>query len=344
METLLSAQGRQTRFHIGEPSEIATARRAACDLARTLGFNETATGEVAIVVTEAGTNITKYAGSGEILLRKALRHDGAVGIEILALDQGPGISHLSLSMQDGQSTAGSYGIGLGTMGRLADQFGIYTAAGQGTVICLAFWGKPDAAFASGCDIGVVCLPLAGETMSGDAWSVRREGRKVTVLLADGLGHGPLAATASEAACLTLASPLDTAGQVIRKAHIALQRTRGAAVGVACLDDDADDMVFAGVGNIAGCLLDEGKTHRLISDHGIVGSNLHKVREVAAPWSSRALLIMHSDGIRSRWDVDRYPGLALLSPALIAAVIYRDFNRRNDDVTVLVCRQHGGDES
>src|SRR6476619_7113832 len=146
METLVSAQGRLAVFHIGEPSEIATARRAACDLAKTLGFNETITGEVAIVITEAGTNITKYAGSGEILLRKAVRHDGAVGIEILAIDKGPGISHLARSMQDGHSTAGSYGIGLGTMERLADQLDIYTAAGQGTAICLSFWGKADAGF------------------------------------------------------------------------------------------------------------------------------------------------------------------------------------------------------
>jgi anti-sigma regulatory factor (Ser/Thr protein kinase) len=339
METLLSAQSRQAAFHIGEPSEIATVRRAACDLARTLGFNETITGEVAIVITEAGTNITKYAGSGEILLRKAVRHDGAVGMEILAIDKGPGISHLSRSMQDGHSTAGSYGIGLGTMERLADQFDIYNAAGQGTAISLSFWGKPDADFASGCDIGIVCLPLPGETMCGDAWSVRRESRKVTLLLADGLGHGPLAAIASEAACLTLVGSPGTAGQIIHKAHHSLQRTRGAAIGVACLDDGADDLTFAGVGNIAGCILDNGKTHHLISHNGIVGSNLRKVKEFASPWSAEALLIMHSDGIRTRWDLDRYAGLALLSPALIAAVLYRDFNRGNDDVTVLVCRQH-----
>jgi hypothetical protein len=124
----------------------------------------------------------------------------------------------------------------------------------------------------------------------------------------------------------------------------LLRTRGAAIGVACLADGKDDMTFAGVGNIAGCILINGKPHHLVSDNGIVGTNLRKVQEFASPWSSEALLIMHSDGIRTRWDLDRYPGLALLSPALIAAVLYRDFNRANDDVTVLVCRQHRGQGS
>lgn len=272
METVVSAQSRQAAFHIGEPSEIATARRASCDLARTLGFNETVIGEVAIAVTEAGTNITKYAGSGEILLRKAIRHDGAAGIEILALDKGPGIPQLSRAMQDGQSTAGSYGIGLGTMERLADQFDIHTAAGQGTAICLSFWCKPDAGFASGCDTGVVCLPAAG------------------------------------AACL--------AG-----------------------GENEDEMTFAGVGNTAGCIRIAEKIRHLISRNGIVGSRLRNVQELACPWSSEALLIMHSDGIRTGWDLDLYPGLALLSPALIAAVLYRDFNRGNDDVAVFVCRPH-----
>jgi anti-sigma regulatory factor (Ser/Thr protein kinase) len=339
METLLSAHGRQTVFHIGEPSEIATARRAACSLAKALGFNETVTAEVAIVVTEAGTNIAKYAGAGEILLRKAVRYDGAVGVEILALDRGPGIAQLSRRMEDGSSTGGSYGIGLGTMERLADQFDIYTAAGQGTIICLSFWRKPDADFASCCDIGAICLPIAGEMLCGDAWGVRRDGEKITVLLADGLGHGPLAATASEAACMTLVNrPTTSAAQTLRHAHLDLQGTRGAAVGIACIHDDRRT-TFAGVGNIAGCVLQNGKSHHLISHNGIVGSNLRKVQEFDSPWSSDSLLIMHSDGIKTRWDMSQYPGLALLYPALVAAVLYRDFNRASDDMTVLVCRDH-----
>jgi anti-sigma regulatory factor (Ser/Thr protein kinase) len=342
VETLLSIHGRQVTFHIGEPSEIATARRAACNLARMLGFNETVTGQVAIVVTEAGTNISKYARAGEILLRKAVRFDGAVGIEILALDAGPGMSLLSHCMQDGMSTAGTYGIGLGTMERLADQFDIYTAPEQGTAICMSFWGAPDPEFASGCDIGVVCLPVAAETICGDAWGVRRDGQEVVVLLADGLGHGPLAATASEAAALTLVQyPWAGAGESLQNAHQALQGSRGAAAAAACLDRGSGIVVFAGVGNIAGCILHHGKAHRLVSHNGIVGSNLRKVQEFASPWSSDMLLIMHSDGIRTRWDLSVYPGLASLYPALIAAVLYRDFGRGNDDTTVLALREYRG---
>jgi anti-sigma regulatory factor (Ser/Thr protein kinase) len=342
METLVSAHGRQAAFHIGEPSEIATARRAACDLARTLGLNETVTGEIAIVVTEAGTNISKYAGDGEILLRKAVRHDGAVGIEILALDKGPGIPHLSRFMQDGHSTGRSYGIGLGTMARLADQFDIYTASGQGTAICLSFWCKPDAWSASGCDIGIVCRPVAGETICGDAWHVMREDGKVTVLLADGLRHGPMAAVAFAASCLRSAdAPLGLAAQTLANAQEALQQAPGTALGVACLDIDAGRMAFAGIGNIAGYTLDHGKMQHSVSHDAVVGSMPRQVGEFGSRWSSEALLIMHGDGIRTGWDLALYPGLALSYPALIAAVLYRDFSRGNDDATVFVCRQVSG---
>jgi hypothetical protein len=231
------------------------------------------------------------------------------------------------------------------MERLADQFDIYTAPEQGTVICMSFWGAPDPEFASGCDIGVVCLPVAAETICGDAWGVRRDGQKVIALLADGLGHGPLAAMASEAASLTLVKyPLTTAGESLQNAHQALQGSRGAAAGVACVDSGSGIVVFAGVGNIEGRILDHEKVHHLVSHNGIVGSNLRKVQEFASPWSSEMLLIMHSDGIKTRWDLSLYPGLALLYPALIAAVLYRDFGRGNDDTTVLAFRENRGRQS
>jgi hypothetical protein len=50
-----------------------------------------------------------------------------------------------------------------------------------------------------------------------------------------------------------------------------------------------------------------------------------------------LLLMHSDGLTSRWKLADYPGLSHRVPALIAAVLYRDFKRGRDDATVLVAR-------
>jgi hypothetical protein len=99
------------------------------------------------------------------------------------------------------------------------------------------------------------------------------------------------------------------------------------------------MHFAGVGNIAASILDGNDRRQMVSHNGIVGSNLRKVQEFVSPWSSGAMLIMHSDGLGSRWDLEHYPGLAMRHPSLIAAVLYRDFARKRDDVTVLVVREN-----
>ena len=330
METIFSAQGRQQAFPVGEPSAIAAARRAACDLARALGFNETVIGRVAIVVTEAGTNIVKYADRGEILLRKAYRFDGAAGIEILAIDAGPGIPRLAQSMLDGMSSAGSCGIGLGAMQRLADQFDIHTDLDKGTAICMSFWGAADASSASWCDVGVVCLPIAGETLCGDAWAVGCDSQAMTVVLADGVGHGMLAAMMLQ----TSAKPAN----IMQSAHQTLPGSRGAAQGVVRLDSNAGSLAFAGTGNIAACVCGGGMIQHLVPRDGIAGSAMGNVHESSAAWSADMLLVMHSDGLKAGWNLDKYPGLALLYPALIAAVLCRDYKRGSDDVTVLVCRE------
>jgi hypothetical protein len=69
--------------------------------------------------------------------------------------------------------------------------------------------------------------------------------------------------------------------------------------------------------------------------------MRKVQEFAFPWPRGALLVMHSDGLGTQWDLGTYPGLTSRHPALIAAVLYRDYDRARDDVSVVVIRNRGG---
>jgi hypothetical protein len=78
----------------------------------------------------------------------------------------------------------------------------------------------------------------------------------------------------------------------------------------------------------------------VSHNGIVGHNMRKVQEFVVPCPPGALCIMHSDGIQTQWDLAAYPGLHARTPALIAAILMRDFIRRRDDAMVLVVRHHG----
>lgn len=345
METLLTASRTEQCVAVSETVDVAAARRAGADLARRLEFGQDAAARLALVVTEAATNILKHAGHGEILLRIVMgrQADGAAarGIEMLAIDSGAGMQDTAEAMADGNSTAGSYGVGLGAIRRQSDCFDFYTWPGHGTVLRAVLWESAGAGEPWQC--GLVCLPLAGEQACGDAGWAAVIDDGVLLMLADGLGHGEAAAEAADAAvevmaALAASSPGLPPPVLAMHLHAALQKTRGAAVAIAHIDAHAGQVQFAGVGNIAGCTSLAGQARHLVSTNGIVGHNLRKVQAFETAWQEGMLLILHSDGLTSRWSLDPYPGLEQAHPALIAAVLYRDCYRGRDDVSVMVLRR------
>jgi anti-sigma regulatory factor (Ser/Thr protein kinase) len=339
MEALISSLTRQEVFAINHASDVAAVRRGGQKLADALGFNETRAGQLALIITEAATNILKHAGEGEMHVGPAQSAAG-VGVDVLAIDKGPGIADLDASLVDGVSTTGTAGTGLGALRRLSDEFDAYTQAGQGSAFFMRIWRDVPAPEPCGVEIGALWTPMAGEDECGDGWGVRCDGRGATLLAADGLGHGPEAARAAAAAIRTLdARKGGEAGELMHASHDALRPTRGAALATARIDFEADELRFAGIGNIAGCVIEAGR-RALVSHNGIVGHNMRKVQEFPLPFPKGALVIMHSDGIQTQWDLDRYPGLVGRSPVLVAAILMRDFIRRRDDAMVLVVRRLG----
>jgi anti-sigma regulatory factor (Ser/Thr protein kinase) len=321
---------------VEDRSHVGSVRRAGLEMAQSLGFDESHSGKVALAITEAGTNIVKHAGRGSIVLRGLAR--GRVGgVEILALDRGPGIKDAAASLRDGASTAGTSGIGLGSLSRSADEFDLYSQPGGGTALRMAFWAHPERS-GGGLEVGAVSVPKNGESVSGDDWGMELDAHRATLLIADGLGHGPDAARAARAARQTLARlPLDSPEALIQACHEALAPTRGAAVAVVRLDPGAGTGTVAGVGNIAG-RVHVGAAHRnLVSHNGTVGHNVRRIQEFSFPFPRDALLVLHSDGLNTHWSLADYPGLAARHAGLIAGVLYRDHDRRRDDVTVVVVR-------
>lgn len=329
--------GVQRRYQVSEQSEIAPVRRYACALAESCGFNTSRIGEVALVVTEAATNILKFATRGEILIR-SIERNSVLGIEILVMDSGPGMVNIPHHMEDGNSTAGTYGAGLGAIERLSDEFDIYSDFDKGVVLFSILWKDRSIPDNDGWEVGGICLPIESEDVSGDAWALRIDNNECALVISDGLGHGQAAADASNEAIRTINSTRDmSAAILLQKVHTALRGTRGAAVAVACIDREQSILNFAGVGNIAVCVMEGEVRRHLISHNGIVGNNLRKVQEFNQSWKLNDLLICHSDGINTRWDLDQYPGLSHAHPNLIASVLYKDFSRGRDDVSVLVVR-------
>ena len=326
---------------VTEESQVGEARRIAVALAAELGFNETDRGKVAIVTTEAARNAVKHAREGELLLQT---FKTAVGfsIEIVALDRGPGMANVGQCLRDGFSTAGTPGTGLGAIKRLSSFFDIHSVRELGTALLARLEptqnSRQSSQTSNYLEFGVVHLPKAGEQICGDSWATENYLDKNLILVADGLGYGGLAQEASgEAVRIFRENAKLGPKAILEKAHPALKNTRGVAGAIAQIDRTQKTICFAGIGNISGVVFTDNQTRSMVSYNGTVGHRMQKVAEFVYPWSPESLLIMHSDGLATQWDLNRYPGLATRHPALIAAVLYRDFKRTRDDMTVIVAK-------
>jgi anti-sigma regulatory factor (Ser/Thr protein kinase) len=338
METLISSLQPHHAFAISHPSDIAAARRAGQRMADDLGLDDIRAGRLALLISEAATNILKHAIEGRLFLTE-VRAGALRGIDVVAMDRGPGIGNLANALRDGVSTAGTAGTGLGAMRRLSDEFDAYAPRDKGSAFFMRLWNGT--APASPLAAGALCIPIASEDECGDAWAMAHLRNGVSLMSIDGLGHGVDAAVAAHAALVALdARPALAPGAQIEACHQALRATRGAAMAVAQLDFGSDQIRFAGIGNISACIIDGGMRKQMVSHNGIVGHNMRKVQEFTHPCAPGALIILHSDGISNSWDLTSYPGLSACNPVLIAAVLLRDFGRARDDANVLVVRYTG----
>ncbi|HWQ57064.1 MAG TPA: SpoIIE family protein phosphatase [Bryobacteraceae bacterium] len=332
-----------TVVRVTEATEAAEGRRVASALAGRVGFTPEQAGRVALVATETATNILRHGGGGELLVSPAER-GGKRGVEILALDNGPGMRDVRRSMEDGYSTGGSSGTGLGAIERLSSECEIYSTPGKGTAVLARVFpegsGRRDLCGESDLEIGGVAVPMHGEELCGDAWASRPDPCGCLILVADGLGHGPAAAEASARAVQVFREyPDNEFPELIERMHGALRSTRGAAVALARVCTGERGVAFAGVGNISGAVVAEGGTvKQMVSHAGTIGHEYRRVQEFRYAYPEGAVVVLHSDGITTHWSLDAYPGLREHSAAMIAAVLYRDFNRGRDDATVVVVKE------
>ena len=317
--------------------QAGEARRQARVWTQEAGGDAELVARVALVVTELANNLLLHTTgqTGALLLRR-LERASVVGIEILALDTGPGTANFGVFMRDGYSTAGTPGTGLGAVRRASEVFEVHSQPGIGTALLSEVWPKPPAG-ESRWRVGAVNLPMRNEAVSGDNWCFREgEAGRSRLVIADGLGHGPAAAEASRLAVDTFAAHKHLALVPLMGAmHDALRPTRGAAVAVAEIDPARETLRYVGVGNIAASILTGGKTSNLVSMNGIVGVRGEKIQEFSYPWPQNSVLVMCSDGLKSQFHLQRYAGLLGRHPALLAGVLYRDCNRGTDDTTVAV---------
>jgi anti-sigma regulatory factor (Ser/Thr protein kinase) len=319
-------------LRVEDPSAAAACRGAAASLAGRLEFPETRTDQLTLAVTEAATNLHKYAKQGSMLLRIA-RGEGRAGIELVTIDAGPGLRDVGTALLDGHSTSGSLGIGLGAIQRLADFYDLYSVPGRGTALVARFWAEPHP---GPVPYAGLVRPISGETDCGDVFGATDSGGVLTGVLCDGLGHGPLAASAAaEGVAAVLDDPVAEPAVLVERAHRRMAHARGGAIGVVQVAGTA--VRFAGLGNIAAVILDGATRKSMLSVPGIAGHQARSIRQFDYTCPPGAAIVLHSDGITARWTAAAVPGLSARDPLVIAAALLGQAGTHRDDAGLLVLK-------
>ncbi|MBC5992468.1 SpoIIE family protein phosphatase [Pontibacter cellulosilyticus] len=334
------------RFALPDRSFASITKRDIAKLAEGWGFSEGEIGKVNIVVSELLSNLAKFSANGGEILVKPIGNPIHT-FEIVCMDNGPGMSEPARMQEDGVSTFGSSGEGLGAIKRQSSFFDLYSQPNFGTVI-LVHITKASALSKilqapARLETGYIMVPKPNETVCGDGFAITVKNSRTEILALDGLGHGTNANEASGQAIAAFHEniSLDPANR-LRAIHGAIKRTRGAVGFSASISNGT--ITYCGIGNIAGKLytpessLLGAQYKNIISYNGILGHNIPTtLNNQQLEWMRNKILILHSDGLKSRWDIGKYPNLLKHHPTTIAAVLYLDNSRHTDDTLVVVCK-------
>jgi anti-sigma regulatory factor (Ser/Thr protein kinase) len=329
-------------YSIDDRSYVAFVKREIHSCLAQSDFSKNRIAEVDIVVSELTSNLLKHAGHGDFLWRLTVISPDMSLLEMITIDAGPGIADVPRAMKDGVSTKNTLGQGLGAISRLADHFQIYSLPEWGTV-CHVMMNAGPAAVQTGIkpandvEMKWLSVPKAKETYCGDGVAIKKSKDFVKVMVADGLGHGFHAHEAVQKAKeyflqTTDMEPVD----IIHGLHSAVRKTRGMVASVAVLNFRERRWKICGVGNIATRLYGGMMFKHYMAYNGIVGLNIPgSIKETVVDAERNQQLIMCSDGIRTRWDLTKYPSVYKYDSMLLAAALYKDFSRGTDDSSIFI---------
>lgn len=326
-------------FGVDGPADVYRAAELAGLFADSLGFTPADRAEIALVATELASNLLQHASGGAVTLSR-IEAPGRIGIQIESEDTGPGISDLEQAITDGYSTAGSLGMGLGTINRLTDELAAYSRPDRGVRIVCQRWIRPQTS-----GISVRALAFGAATRSyrrlrenGDAFIIKQWGSNAIAGIIDGLGHGQFAQRASQTARQYVEQHFDQPLEsLFRGVERACRATRGVVMALARFDLVQQKLTVASVGNVEVRLIGSSERFNLIVRRGVIGLNAPSPVPLEHPWTSSSLLIMHSDGLPTHWAWDEFSDLLHAAPAVVARRLLQALGKMDDDATVIVAR-------
>ena len=330
-----------TSFNASDRSYYAILKKEIHAIAVKAGFALTRIAELDIIVAEMTSNLHKYATGGELLMGYFDR-PGEEYIELISIDNGPGISDLHKVMADGYSSGNTLGHGLGSIKRLSDEFDIYSVKNWGTIVLSRVY-KASLAAKTRTKLRIEIRPIVvkkvGEETSGDGHYYKVTDNFVKLLVADGLGHGVEANIAvNEAVKSFKLCTEESAVDILRYMHRDIRKTRGMVATVVIYDLKAKVLKIAGVGNISSRLFGGINSKTVLAYNGIVGHNIpNTMNDQLMPFADYQQLILCSDGIKSRWESVKHNGINRCDSSILAAAIYKDFARHTDDMSVIIAK-------
>jgi anti-sigma regulatory factor (Ser/Thr protein kinase) len=326
-------------YHIEERSYVAFIKREIHNLVRP-HFTENRTAEIDIVISELTSNLIKHAQKGEILYRLSTEENEKI-FEVICIDKGPGIKDLSNAMKDGVSSKETLGQGIGAIMRLSNLSQFYTLPAWGTIVYTVFYNNRDYSPSPRKNFHARVLNVAkpGENVSGDSAYIKVYPEKTIVFVGDGLGHGHHAKDAVDKAISIFKTSMSgDPSEIIKEINKNLKHTRGLVATIATLDHKLKQWELCGVGNISTRLQKGLENKNYVCNNGIIGFNIPtRLENSRHELEKFQQLILCSDGIKTRWDLVKYPGLLKYDPMIMAAVLYKDHSRQTDDMTAVIVK-------
>lgn len=325
-------------LNILDRASVSSAREWVRDCARAVGLGDIDTERMALAVSELAQNQLDHARQvharyGTILCREIARN-GVGGIEIVAADEGPGLTDPASAIA-GLLPGKGLGIGLAGVRRAVDELDMDVRLGESTALTIR---KFAAAVRRHPEVAIIGQGI--ELPSGDSAVVTRRGDTVWLSVIDGCGHGILARHAADRALTAFASQIDRdcdIETILADLHTALARTRGAAATLVRWEVSSGSLVIGGVGNVTSRLYESNAApHSIIPTAGMLGTHwvtqprIHRL--AVAP---RSVLLLATDGIATRLDV--VPSLVGRAAAHIASQVFTTCRKGHDDALVLVAR-------
>ncbi|MCE7060292.1 ATP-binding SpoIIE family protein phosphatase [Dyadobacter sp. CY343] len=329
---------KQVVFNLTDRSYLNILKKDIVRIAEPAGLSAKRVAELELVVSEITTNLLKHANGGELVVR-VISESANKGIEILSIDNGPGMADPARMMEDGVSTTKTLGHGLGSIKRLSDQFQLYSLKGWGTILLSRIFSQPVQNQPAAVGIYPIILCKPGESLCGDAYAWKANPYFLKVMLADGLGHGPLANLAAQRACEAFRKSVhNNPSDILNDIHKHVKDTRGLVATVATFDLVNKAWNICGVGNISTRLCNalSAKTH--MPFNGILGVNISgRLQSQKIENETGSYLVLCSDGISTRWETSKHASVFKYDLSILAAVIYKDYARHSDDMSVVVVK-------